>query len=35
MGKKILIRSGEIEMGAELNDSPTALALFTALPLSR
>ncbi len=34
MGEKILIRSGEIEMGAELNDSPTALALFTALPLS-
>ncbi len=34
MGKKILIRSGEIEMGAELNDSPTALALFSALPLS-
>ena len=33
MGKKILIRSGEIEMGAELNDSPTALALFNALPL--
>ena len=34
MGEKILIRSGEIEIGAELNDSPTALALFTALPLS-
>src|SRR5208337_2354638 len=34
MGAKILIRSGGIEMGAELNDSPTALALFTALPLS-
>jgi len=34
MGEKILIRSGEIEMGAELNDSPTALALFSALPLS-
>ena len=34
MGEKILIRSGEIEMGAELNDSPTALALFIALPLS-
>ena len=33
MGKKILIRSGGIEMSAELNDSPTALALFTALPL--
>ena len=33
MGKKILIRSGEIEMSAELNDSPTALALFAALPL--
>ena len=34
MGEKILIRSGKIEIGAELNDSPTALALFTALPLS-
>ncbi|MGO9315418.1 MAG: cyclophilin-like fold protein [Syntrophobacteraceae bacterium] len=34
MGEKILIRSGGIEMGAELNDSPTALALFIALPLS-
>ena len=33
MGEKILIRSGEIEMWAELNDSPTALALFNALPL--
>ncbi len=33
MGEKILIRSGEIEMGAELNDSQTALALFAALPL--
>jgi uncharacterized protein len=32
--KRILIRSGEIEMRAELNDSSTALALFTALPLS-
>jgi hypothetical protein len=34
MGEKILIRSGGIEMGAELNDSPTALALFSVLPLS-
>ncbi len=34
MGKKILIRSGVIEMRAELNDSPTALALFTVLPLN-
>ncbi len=34
MGEKILIRSGKIEIDAELNDSPTALALFTALPLS-
>jgi hypothetical protein len=34
MSRKILIRSGSIEMSAELNDSPTASALFTALPLS-
>jgi hypothetical protein len=34
MGQKILIRSGKIEIMAELNDSPTALALFKALPLS-
>jgi hypothetical protein len=34
MTQKILIRSGEITMGAELNDSATALALFAALPLS-
>jgi len=34
MGEKILIRSGKIEIMGELNDSPTALALFKALPLS-
>jgi hypothetical protein len=34
MGRKILIRSGDIEMSGELNDSPTALALLTVLPLS-
>ncbi len=34
MGRKIFIRSGAIEMSAELNDSPTASALFTALPLT-
>lgn len=34
MGQKISIRSGKIEMRAELNDSPTALALYAALPLS-
>ncbi len=33
MGQEISIRSGKIEMRAELNDSPTALALFTVLPL--
>lgn len=34
MGRKILIRSGDIEMSAELNDSPTSLALWAVLPLS-
>jgi hypothetical protein len=34
VSRKIFIRSGEIEMSAELNDSPTASALFSALPLS-
>ncbi len=34
MGRKILIRSGPIEMSAELNDSDTASAIFSALPLS-
>jgi hypothetical protein len=34
MGQKILIRSGEIQMTAELNDSPTANAIMEALPLS-
>jgi len=34
MSRKIFIRSGAIEMSAELNDSPAASALFTALPLS-
>ena len=33
MGQKMSIRSGKIDMCAELNDSPTALALFAALPL--
>ena len=34
MSRKIFIRFGATEMSAELNDSPTASALFTALPLS-
>jgi len=34
MGRKILIRSGAVEMSAELNDSDTASAIFSALPLS-
>lgn len=34
MGEKILIRSGKIELMAELNDSPTARAIFASLPLS-
>ncbi len=34
MSRKIFIRFGTTEMSAELNDSPTASALFTALPLS-
>jgi len=34
MSKKILIRSGVIEMSAELNDSQSAEALFYSLPLS-
>ncbi len=34
MVKRILIRSGSMEMSAELNDSPTARALFSALPFS-
>jgi hypothetical protein len=34
MTQEISIRSGEIEMSAELNDSPTARAVFAALPLS-
>lgn len=34
MGEKIVIRSAKIELKAELNDSPTAMALFASLPLS-
>ena len=34
MGRKISIRSGAVEMSAELNDSDTASAIFSALPLS-
>jgi hypothetical protein len=34
MGRRILIRSGSLEIGAELNDSPTAEALFAILPFS-
>ena len=34
MGRRILIRSGTMEMSAELNDSDTASAIFSALPLS-
>jgi hypothetical protein len=34
MSRKIFIRFGATEMSAELNDSLTASALFTALPLS-
>ncbi len=34
MGSKILIRSGGIEMRAELNDSATALDLLSVLPFS-
>lgn len=34
MGAKIVIRSGAVEMNAELNDSDTASAIFSALPLS-
>jgi hypothetical protein len=34
MNRKISIRSGKIEIDIDLNDSPTAQALFSALPLS-
>jgi hypothetical protein len=34
MSPKILIRSEGIEVSAELNDSPTAKAIFAALPFS-
>ena len=34
MGRKIVIRSGALEMSAELNDSPAAEALFSVLPFS-
>jgi hypothetical protein len=34
MSRKIFIRSGAIEMSAELNDSSAASALFRVLPLS-
>lgn len=34
MAEKIVIRSGKIEIEAELNDSPAARALFASLPLS-
>jgi hypothetical protein len=34
MGRKIVIRSGAVERSAELNDSDTASAIFSALPLS-
>ena len=34
MGRKIIIRSGALEMSAELNDSAAAEALFSVLPFS-
>ena len=34
MGRKIVIRSGALEMSAELNDSQAAEALFGILPFS-
>jgi uncharacterized protein len=34
MPRQIRIRAGQIIMEAELNESPTALAIYTALPLS-
>jgi hypothetical protein len=34
MGRKIVIRSGALEMSAELNDSAAAEALFSVLPFS-
>ena len=34
MAHKIRIRSGQLVMEAELNESPTALAVYEALPLS-
>jgi len=34
MARKIRIRSGQVEMEAELIESPTALAVYEALPLS-
>jgi len=33
MGKKIRIRAGAIEVGAELNDTKTARAIWGALPI--
>ena len=33
MGKKIWIRAGAIEVGAELNDTKTARAIWGALPI--
>lgn len=33
MEKRIRIRAGSIEMSAELNDSPTSLAIASVLPL--
>ena len=33
MAKKIKITAGKIKMEAELNDSPTAKAIFNALPI--
>jgi hypothetical protein len=33
MGSRIRIHAGSIEMGAELNDSPTASAIQSALPI--
>jgi hypothetical protein len=34
MGRKIVIRSGDLEVSAELNDSSAAEALFKVLPFS-
>ncbi|MFZ2446083.1 MAG: cyclophilin-like fold protein [Syntrophobacteraceae bacterium] len=34
MSRRIQIRAGAISLAAELNDSPTALALYEALPIA-